>query len=170
MPFLVRVLLHSSKLVRFISGRRWVFFDATIFENDIPSSEEISNIEIYNFFVEKRSGCSENPCHNDGHCIETSSGNFECVCRSGFSGVTCAGTHQSFICLSMIRQKASSEAAITLSCLLCKYRLKSICYCGNFFLTTPNKVTRKSWNKETDHINFRFMGVKTIKLTFNFEG
>nr|XP_058949529.1 uncharacterized protein LOC131777281 isoform X1 [Pocillopora verrucosa] len=41
---------------------------------------------------EKRSGCSENPCHNDGHCIETSSGNFECVCRSGFSGVTCAVT------------------------------------------------------------------------------
>lgn len=40
---------------------------------------------------DKRTSCSQNPCLNDGHCIETSSGSYECVCKPGFSGMTCAG-------------------------------------------------------------------------------
>ena len=45
----------------------------------------------YPYTLEKRTSCSQNPCLNDGHCIEAASGSFECVCKSGFSGTTCAG-------------------------------------------------------------------------------
>lgn len=43
------------------------------------------------YLLEKRTSCSQNPCLNDGHCIEAASGSFECVCKPGFSGTTCAG-------------------------------------------------------------------------------
>ena len=43
------------------------------------------------FYAEKREGCSPNPCLNDGRCIETSSGSFDCICKPGFSGAICSG-------------------------------------------------------------------------------
>jgi hypothetical protein len=38
-------------------------------------------------------GCSTNPCQNNGHCIETTSG-FDCMCRPGYSGTVCSGKVQ----------------------------------------------------------------------------
>ena len=43
---------------------------------------------FYNIFVSDIDDCAENPCQNNGTCIDGLDG-YTCTCPSGYTGTTC---------------------------------------------------------------------------------